>query len=416
MQVYCWVCCSTLKLLLYCVIIMFLTSCSLSASCVHVSAVLHYLVGLKGHHFMTPSQQETSDSENEDNQQPLPVTSFQCQWKQPRKRKESNLRISEVAFKKHQFGPQKRKRDTIEEFDPRPIHLRDTAPTNLLTFLSSVRNLEPKLGVSVLMDETLTSQYRVPEEDIPQQVEVLIKTLTLSEDERRSVESNTREQSQCREWHTSRKHRLTASNFGKVLTNSKPEGLVKQILYPQDISHIPAIVWGREKEAAAESTYTEYHRKNGNGGVIVSKIGFLVSETHPFLGASPDRCVYDPTSPNDPYGFLEIKCPYKHREVSPALACSDKDFCGFFDKSNIFHLKQSHKYYAQVQGQMVVGKRNWCDFVVWTTEGMLIERILYDATYMKVLLPKLVEFYKGCIAPEIVSPNIPVCKPVRDLR
>ena len=312
-QVYCWVCCSTIKLLLYCVIIMFLTSCSLSASCVHVSAVLHYLVGLKGHHFMTPSQQETSDSENEDDQQPLPVTSFQCQWKQPRKRKESNLRISEVALKKHQFGPQKRKRDTIEEFDPRPIHLHDTAPTNLLTFLSSVRDLEPKLGVSVLMDETLTSQYRVPEEDIPQQVEVLIKTLTLSEDERRSVESNTREQSQCREWHTSRKHRLTASNFGKVLTNSKPEGLVKQILYPQDISHIPAIVWGREKEAAAVSTYTEYHRKNGNGGVIVSKIGFLVSETHPFLGALPDRCVYDPTSPNDPYGFLEIKCPYKHR-------------------------------------------------------------------------------------------------------
>ena len=39
----------------YCVIIMFLT-CSLSASCVHVSAVLHYLVGLN---FMTTSQQET---------------------------------------------------------------------------------------------------------------------------------------------------------------------------------------------------------------------------------------------------------------------------------------------------------------------------------------------------------------------
>jgi len=170
-------------------------------------------------------------------------------------RKESNLRIGEVQFKKHQFGPQKRKRDSIEDFDPRPIHLHNTAPTNLSTFLTSVRDLEPRLGVSVLMDETLTSQYKVREEDIPQQVEVLIRTLTLSEDERRRVESNTREQNQCKEWYEIRKDRLTASNFGKVLTNSKPEGLVKQILYPQDLSHIPAIVWGREKEATAVHEY-----------------------------------------------------------------------------------------------------------------------------------------------------------------
>jgi len=95
-------------------------------------------------------------------------------------------------------------------------------------------------------------------------------------------------------------------------------------LYPQDLSHIPAIVWGREKEATAVSTYIDHHKKNGNGGVTVSKSGFLVSETHPFLGASPDRCVYNPRSPNDPYGFQEIKCPYKYREVSPTLACSDR--------------------------------------------------------------------------------------------
>jgi len=39
--------------------------------------------------------------------------------------------------------------------------------------------------------------------------------------------------------------------------------------------------------------------------------------------------------------------------------------------------------------------------------------LFQDETYMKVLLLK---FYKGCVAPEIVLPNIPVGKPVRDLR
>ena len=86
---------------------------------------------------------------------------------------------------------------------------------------------------------------------------MLIRTLTLSEDERRRVESNTCEQNQCKDWYKIRKHRLTASNFGKVLTsnNSKPEGLVKRIFYPHDLTHIPAIVWGREKEATAVHEY-----------------------------------------------------------------------------------------------------------------------------------------------------------------
>ena len=55
--------------------------------------------------------------------------------------------------------------DSIEDFDPRPMHLHNTAPTNLSTFLTSVRDLEPRLGVSVLIDETLTSQHKVQEED-----------------------------------------------------------------------------------------------------------------------------------------------------------------------------------------------------------------------------------------------------------
>ena len=73
--------------------------------------------------------------------------------------------------------------------------------------------------------------------------------------------------------------------------------------------------------------------KNGNGGVVVSKSGFLDSQTHPFLGALPDRCVYDPSSP-DYYSLLEIKCPYKCSEVSLAMVCSDKDVCGSLTKTS----------------------------------------------------------------------------------
>ena len=68
-------------------------------------------------------------------------------------------------------------------------------------------------------------------------------------------------------------------------------------------------------------------------------------------------------------------------------------------------LKREHPYFAQVQGQMAVGERPWCDFVIYTSQGLSVHRVLFDSDYWEnTLLPKLVSFYDNCIAPEIVSP------------
>ena len=50
-----------------------------------------------------------------------------------------------------------------------------------------------------------------------------------------------------------------------------------------------------------------------------------------------------------------------------------------------------------------MGNRSWCDFVVWTPHGILIERIKRDEIYAEILLAKLVSFLQGCIAPEIAK-------------
>ena len=44
-------------------------------------------------------------------------------------------------------------------------------------------------------------------------------------------------------------------------------------------------------------------------------------------------------------------------------------------------LKQNHKYFAQVQEQLAVGERKWCDFVIFTNKGISIERIKFDEEY-----------------------------------
>ena len=80
-------------------------------------------------------------------------------------------------------------------------------------------------------------------------------------------------------------------------------------------------------------------------------------------------------------------------------------------------LKDSHPYYCQVQGQLGIGNKPWCDFVIYTRRGLNVERIHFDQEFWNNrLLPKLIEFYDNCMAPEIVSPVHMLGMPLRDLR
>ena len=65
---------------------------------------------------------------------------------------------------------------------------------------------------------------------------------------------------------------------------------------------------------------------------------------------------------------------------------------------------------------MAVGGRTWCDFVIFTTKGISVERIVYDEHYWQnILLPKLEAFFDNCLGPEIVSPLHTLGLPIRDL-
>ena len=137
------------------------------------------------------------------------------------------------------------------------------------------------------------------------------------------------------------------------------------------------------------------------------------------MGASPDGCVYDP-SVDEPYGFLEVKCPHSHRDKTPFEACSNATFCCSVQKRgdvDVPILKLNHPYYAQVLGQMAIGGRKWCDFVIFTLRGISVERIYFDPVYWQTnLLPKLQDFWHKCVAPEIIQPVHHLGLPLRDMR
>ena len=72
----------------------------LSASCIHVSRLLHALAALVPTQLppLTATGYSASTEKSEVN---LHVTSYPCQWKAPRKRKQSNLQMADASFVKH---------------------------------------------------------------------------------------------------------------------------------------------------------------------------------------------------------------------------------------------------------------------------------------------------------------------------
>ena len=71
--------------------------------------------------------------------------------------------------------------------------------------------------------------------------------------------------------------------------------------------------------------------KSGNHGLYYCNSGFVITLL-PFLGASPDSVVHDPTVEHE-FGLAEVKCPYSCRHLSPIdSAVATTNFCSTMEK------------------------------------------------------------------------------------
>ena len=116
----------------------------------------------------------------------------------------------------------------------------------------------------------------------------------------------------------------------------------------------------------------------------------------------------DPSSDNE-LGLVEIKCPFRAQDA-PLINLSTGKSNNFFLKHSEgqFSLKRNHDYYYQIQGQLHILKRQWCDFVVWTPrkDDYALERIHYDNNFWEEkMIPKLTKFYLSSLLPEAAAPR-----------
>jgi hypothetical protein len=233
----------------------------------------------------------------------------------------------------------------------------------------------------------------------------LQKNIDLTTSQLNHITKSTIQQSESGFWHTERKKRLTASNFGAVVKRNPSlpiSKFVHNLLYTKFRGNKNT----RNGILQEKSTVEEYILKKAEEkeNVVVESVGLVVHPVHKFLAASPDGVVVNASGSD---GLIEIKNLVHNKPINLWQAAESKTFC-LEKKAGTLCLKKNHPYYFQCQGLLQICNFPWIDFVVRTLNPyqMVIERIERDNDlWENMMLPKLSAFYKRCILPELACPR-----------
>lgn len=172
------------------------------------------------------------------------------------------------------------------------------------------------------------------------------------------------------EWHKQRVGLVTGSSVGAILhlaPYATRDDVLRRMVreyhgYPSEFQGNVATEYGTNNEPIA---LMHYEREYKN---YVDKAYFVAHENG-WLGASPDGYIGGD-------GLIEIKCPFSRRKDALFISIDE----------------QPH-YYAQIQTQLFVSGRKWCDFYQWSKYGSKLERVYRDDNWLDENLPRLKQFH-----------------------
>lgn len=181
------------------------------------------------------------------------------------------------------------------------------------------------------------------------------------------------------EWVNLRSGRFTATDAGELYTNKKgletvalEKATYRLTQVPADMFCTPAMARGKELEPQARATYKQVT------GQEVREVGFCVYDD--YVGCSPDGLVGEE-------GLIEIKCKTGAHHLFAVIN-------NWIDP----------KHYGQMQFQMLVTGREWCDYVLFNPDfpnPIYIQTVKADALYQAKLLQGikrgvgLISFYEN---------------------
>lgn len=182
-------------------------------------------------------------------------------------------------------------------------------------------------------------------------------------------------------WFAARNGRVTGSTVGAILGLSpfmSPDDVMRRMVRDahgagSEFQGNAATQWGVMNEPGA---CVEYEMETGNK---VELCGFYTFED--WLGASPDGLL-------GTAGLVEFKCPYSLRKGDGSFKTAQE---------------QQH-YYAQMQIQLFVTDRDYCDFFQWAPGRTTLETVSRDDAFIAAMVPRLRAFYEGYLE-EVKHPD-----------
>lgn len=180
------------------------------------------------------------------------------------------------------------------------------------------------------------------------------------------------------EWFQARLGKATASRFGDIMAKTRSgystsrKNYMAELVAQRLTGEIPemysssAMQWGTDNEPLARLAYS---LETGNDA---QETGLWLHDIIP-AGASPDGFVGDD-------GTLEIKCPNTATHIETLMT-----------------KRVPRQYEAQVQGQMWITERDWCDFVSFDPRlpenaQMIVIHVKRDDQFITLLEQEIIEF------------------------
>ena len=385
--------------------------------CHHVIALLFYIAHCKQSGLMAIPDD-------------LTCTSLPQRWSVPRERKIANKSIQELWVKKPQQGANYSKFIKSTLFSPAALypimtyeHLSDLDPKPLMATLAPKREevhrsemVPCKFGnvpkASVLSyQQKLSQEYVINDFSCPlfpslsldnakdriknnvmicltNEKQAALESLQLTQEKAIELEHATLSQSDSQLWYSLRAKRITASKFGDVAKRQSGfENLVKQ-LNPTRRVVTGDMQRGIDMEPFAAIAYANIAKK---GKVNLFPSGLIINPVCPWLGCTPDHKVYDMEAEEEglmPFGLLEVKV------VKEGSVDFSKVQYLSTNADNQLKLKESHKYYYQVQCQLALSGLEWCDFFTYISDSLYhCERILFDQNFFEKAKDKVDLFF-----------------------
>ena len=238
----------------------------------------------------------------------------------------------------------------------------------------------------------------------------LLEELKISARDSVSIEEDTRDQASDPKWFEYRKNRFTASLCNRLTGKSAPKTprglttLAKNIVNPKELNKVIKLKmeYGKFYEPIAIRHYETFMKLSGFK-ISVEASGLVLDDTNYVLGATPDGKVIC----DGEMGILEVKCTDQYKDIDPKAICViSSNPMVVKDENGIFRISKEHSYYNQVQMQLALTCQTWCDFVLYTSQGLIIDRVKFDPLYWEVLQKKILDFYFTYMLPEIVNSDI----------